>query len=594
MAKKRAVVKKATKKSTKKAEPSVDAIGTKLNAPVNGVAIRMYRQGLGDCFLLAFPADNAGDNSRYVLIDCGVLNGQPQGAARLRLVMDNVRKATDGQLHVVVATHEHADHLSGFKDKQGIFFGPDRIPVDELWLAWTEDPEDKQVDVVKARKNAASLALGGLVAHLASPALAHRPMARAILGMMKPIAGFGDFRMVGAISDDIDDGGDPAAASGMMDTVKGITDNVPKYFKPGKKTTIPGAKGIEHRVYVLGPPCERELLRGEGRADREDAVYFGDSSNSLAFLAALTSYVAAVENTPDAGPLKDDFAVMQLVSPFPNYARPLRPTSGRNSAWTWKDLDAPPVKKEQTSQVPDATKAFFQDRYGISHRGNHKSAWRAIDYDWLVGSQLLGLKIGSDTNNTSLALAFELGPPGKGPVLLFPGDAQVGNWWSWRDRFWQVGGRKIDAADLLARTRVYKVGHHASHNGTVMSDQNEQPWGLEMMPDDLVALIPVDETTARKTGGKDKKWDMPAAKLYQRLKEKTGGRILRSDSPPYPKPADGHTPVVRKDQPLDGPETDAPSAIPGLPDMTWAKGPLIDGDTEDPLYYDLTLTLNDA
>jgi hypothetical protein len=41
----------------------------------------------------------------------------------------------------------------------------------------------------------------------------------------------------------------------------------------------------------------------------------------------------------------------------------------------------------------------------------------------------LALQLDSDTNNTSLVLAFELGKSGR--VLLFPGDAQVGNWLSW-------------------------------------------------------------------------------------------------------------------------------------------------------------------
>src|SRR5436190_5025038 len=59
-----------------------------------------------------------------------------------------------------------------------------------------------------------------------------------------------------------------------------------------------------------------------------------------------------------------------------------------------------------------------------------------------------------DTNNTSLVLAFELLPSRR--VLLFPGDAQVGNWLSWQDVRWSVtdagGAREVTAADLLSRT----------------------------------------------------------------------------------------------------------------------------------------------
>ena len=36
------------------------------------VRVRMYRQGLGDCFLLSFPRPGG---ESHVLIDCGVLDG---------------------------------------------------------------------------------------------------------------------------------------------------------------------------------------------------------------------------------------------------------------------------------------------------------------------------------------------------------------------------------------------------------------------------------------------------------------------------------------------------------------------------------------
>ena len=73
----------------------------------------------------------------------------------------------------------------------------------------------------------------------------------------------------------------------------------------------------------------------------------------------------------------------------------------------------------------------------------------------------LALQLDSHTNNTSLALAFELIPSGR--VLLFPGDAQVGNWMSWSGRRWQVQegttARNVTTEDLLVRTVLYKVGH---------------------------------------------------------------------------------------------------------------------------------------
>ena len=113
------------------------------------------------------------------------------------------------------------------------------------------------------------------------------------------------------------------------------------------------------------------------------------------------------------------------------------------------------------------------------------------------------LNVDGLANNSSLALAIELSPNGR--VLLFPGDAQMGNWLSWfgkveypggeghgKEMVWALDdGRKVDAKDLLARTVLYKVGHHGSHNATLKHG------GLEAMgtrwPDEFVAMLPVDE-----------------------------------------------------------------------------------------------------
>src|SRR4029077_9484798 len=140
----------------------------------------------------------------------------------------------------------------------------------------------------------------------------------------------------------------------------------------------------------------------------------------------------------------------------------------------------------------------------------------------------LALQLDSSTNNTSLALAIERISDGK--VLLFPADAQQGNWLSWHgDKMvWQVqeGGRKreVKIGDLLARTVFYKVGHHSSHNATAKAK------GLELMTqeDELTAFIPVDRAVALTRNPKGS-WKMPARNLYLRLLQKCQGRVMRSD-----------------------------------------------------------------
>jgi len=155
-------------------------------------------------------------------------------------------------------------------------------------------------------------------------------------------------------------------------------------------------------------------------------------------------------------------------------------------------------------------------------------AWRRVDYDWLHAAADLALQLDNLTNNTSLALAIERISDGK--VLLFPADAQEGNWLSWHDPAmkWTVvestGTRTVTAADLLDRTVFYKTGHHGSHNATAKAK------GLELMRrgDDLIAFIPVDRAVALTRNPKNC-WKMPARPLYRRLLEKCQGRVLRSD-----------------------------------------------------------------
>ena len=75
----------------------------------------MYRQGLGDCFLLTC---SDGDETSHLLIDCGVLKGTAEGEERMQEVAKSVRETTGGRLDRLVVTHEHWDHLSGFLQEE--------------------------------------------------------------------------------------------------------------------------------------------------------------------------------------------------------------------------------------------------------------------------------------------------------------------------------------------------------------------------------------------------------------------------------------------------------------------------------------------
>ena len=118
----------------------------RMEAPESGVTIRMYRQGLGDCFLLAVRGED--HEPRYLMIDCGILKNSPQEKERMQRVLEHVAEATGNHVHVLVATHEHWDHVCGFEHAREQF---ERLTVDEVWLAWTEDRSDARAETLRRK-----------------------------------------------------------------------------------------------------------------------------------------------------------------------------------------------------------------------------------------------------------------------------------------------------------------------------------------------------------------------------------------------------------------------------------------------------------
>src|SRR5687767_5339820 len=115
--------------------------------PGTAVRVRMYRHGLGDCFLLSFP--RAGKPDYQVLIDCGLILGTPRAEALTGRVAESLEKETGGRLDVLVATHEHWDHLSGFVDAAKTF---ERFEIGSVWMAWTENPADETANALRRER----------------------------------------------------------------------------------------------------------------------------------------------------------------------------------------------------------------------------------------------------------------------------------------------------------------------------------------------------------------------------------------------------------------------------------------------------------
>ena len=125
------------------------------------IRIRMYAVGFGDCFLLGFPGP-AGSRERLMLVDCGVHNASKRGANIFKDVIPDIvgqASAADGKarIDVVVATHHHLDHVSGFQVE-----GWDEVEVGEVWLPWTEDPDDADAVRIRERQSKQAKFLLGL------------------------------------------------------------------------------------------------------------------------------------------------------------------------------------------------------------------------------------------------------------------------------------------------------------------------------------------------------------------------------------------------------------------------------------------------
>lgn len=416
------------------------------------VRIRMYRQGLGDFFLVSLP--RTGGKDFRMLIDCGVILGTHDAKAKMRGLVKSLTAETGGAIDVVVCTHRHGDHVSGFLQASDIF---KTVHVGEVWVSWVENPADKLGQQLLKSHADAETALRATAAKL--QAMGMDSEGREVSNLL-------DFRNVAL------DGGNIGTTDQAVQIVKSLG---PLHFcRPDDKPRR--FDGVAANFFVLGPPRDIGAL-GKMNPTKVDPETYG----LTAMQSLLHDIAPALGLDPD-----DGGGDAGNGNPFgPNWTIPLN------------EKTAPP--------------------HIHTHYFAESSSWRRIDEDWFGGASALALSFDDAVNNTSLVLAIELDG---GDVLLFPADAQIGNWQSWNNLHWDLPSRgKVSGPDLLNRVIFYKVGHHASHNGTLAAQ------GLELMQRLVFAMISVDEQMALK-----KNWgQMPFPKLLAALNTHAAGRVVRSD-----------------------------------------------------------------
>ena len=153
------VARKAKAKPVGKARPrtKVATAGERAGAaaiPANGsISIRMYNVGFGDAFLVTIPTVQG---ARRVLFDCGSIAAGPRKIAEVaKQIVEDCKDASGiPTIDVVVATHRHKDHVSGFSNKVW-----DQVRVQEVWMPWTEHPRDVLARRIRETQSGLCLAL---------------------------------------------------------------------------------------------------------------------------------------------------------------------------------------------------------------------------------------------------------------------------------------------------------------------------------------------------------------------------------------------------------------------------------------------------
>jgi beta-lactamase superfamily II metal-dependent hydrolase len=477
-----------------------------LNPPRAGASVRMYRTGHGDCFLLAFPGDGNG-KPVHVLIDCGYKPGSQskiEPPTDIKAIAKHILEATGGFVDVAIITHEHQDHVNGITPKN--FEG---LEIGEVWLAWTDDPEDDLANELRRRYR--DRLLGLLNAHrrlaFSRDNALNAEQAEGAKECIKQLEQFLAFEL-GGDDENFDDkaafevlgaDGDPSRSKNKqsMKLFKDKAQSGVRYLRPHESVhSIARTKDL--RVFVLGPPRSLAQLRDLEPGERETF-----DRRHLALLSP-GHYFAAAAGDGARSPFSGSYAI------------------------AWADAaDDPEVG------------SFIADHYGRTDKCAQSSAyrpevedsapWRRIDEDWLYAADQLAIDMNDETNNSSLVLAFELGRGGK--VLLFAADAQAGNWRSWSLKDWKDGDMKVTARDLLARTVLYKVGHHGSHNATLNGAADDDHPNLAWMGQgehgrEFTAMITAVEAWAKEQND----WAHPLKAIKDALMKKASGRVLQTDT----------------------------------------------------------------
>jgi beta-lactamase superfamily II metal-dependent hydrolase len=432
----------------------------------DSIVVRMYDlgEGQGDCFLLRFLDDN--ELPYNILIDCGSYWRTKDEKSRFEEIAKDIVTVTNKHVNVLIVTHEHWDHLSGFSLAEEEF---SKLVIDEVWMAWTENTAGDELAESLNKK--------------------YEKVRNALAAVSQKFEGTDDpwvnaMTAVLSFSKNSDK---------VMDNIRdSFGSNPPRFCYPEHSPIVlPGVSNL--RFFVLGPLRNKGLLKelaAEKAVHGEPLMINESTSFAAAVLSSFGKNMLSSEERSKNKYLSD------LCLPF--------------------DQKYGLAKKDALLHKVDGEN-FFEEYYGPD---DPKKSWRHIENDWLFSAGNMALQMDGYTNNTSLVLAIEMLDTGK--VLLFTGDAEKDIWECWSDLEWTVddlNGESLCYSGLgvVSKTGFLKVAHHGSVNGTLVDF-------LDEMKEDLVAMMPVNRVAAEKKG-----WDHPNETLLGIINDKTSGRLIRAD-----------------------------------------------------------------
>lgn len=331
------------------------------------LSIRSYQVGFGDCFLVTFhyPVKSDGTpDDRHVLIDFGS-TGKPASARSLADIAHQISADCGGKLTAIVATHRHADHISGFATNTAGDAPGDvirKLKPDLVMQPWTEHPD--------ADKEATSLANT----------------------RMTPDTAFGPARFVAGLN------GMHAVAQSIQDEVKRLGPSLSKSVSA--QLSFLGEANLKNLPAVKNLMAMGKTANADGKPGAEYLCY-GDKTHLQKLLPGVKVHVL--------GP--------PTPKQYPEVAK--QRSKDASEFWQIMGVSSANMSGAALNPFPDAP-SFPVTKPPLSAR------WLIGRIRALHGAQRLGLVRALDDamNNTSLILLFEVG----GKRFLFPGDAQLENW----------------------------------------------------------------------------------------------------------------------------------------------------------------------